>query len=188
MIGRWTGSIGAFDISKSLKKILLFFTPFIAFGVVIAVNSFSNPLTISEIGIFSMLIIIQIIGFYYAKDNALKMMGIFSFLGVIAMLVGIFGSGQIALFAFLTGGLFCSIMWPCIFSLSIIGLGKYTSQGSSFLVMMILGGAIIPPLQGKLADIFGIITSYWVAVICFVFLVIYAYMTKKILANQNLIS
>ena len=188
MIGRWTGSIGAFDISKSLKKILLFFTPFIAFGVVIAVNSFSNPLTITEIGIFSMLIIIQIIGFYYAKDNALKMMGIFSFLGVIAMLVGIFGSGQIALFAFLTGGLFCSIMWPCIFSLSITGLGKYTSQGSSFLVMMILGGAIIPPLQGKLADIFGIITSYWVAVICFVFLVIYAYMTKKILANQNLIS
>ena len=188
MIGRWTGSIGAFDISKSLKKILLFFTPFVAFGVVIAVNSFSNPLTISEIGIFSMLIIIQIIGFYYAKDNALKMMGIFSFLGVIAMLVGIFGSGQIALFAFLTGGLFCSIMWPCIFSLSITGLGKYTSQGSSFLVMMILGGAIIPPLQGKLADIFGIITSYWVAVICFVFLVIYAYMTKKILANQNLIS
>ena len=91
MIGRWTGSIGAFDISKSLKKILLFFTPFIAFGVVIAVNSFSNPLTISEIGIFSMLIIIKIIGFYYAKDNALKMMGIFSFLGVIAMLVGIFG-------------------------------------------------------------------------------------------------
>ena len=79
-----------------------------------------------------MLIIIQIIGFYYAKDNALKMMGIFSFLGVIAMLVGIFGSGQIALFAFLTGGLFCSIMWPCIFSLSITGLGKYTSQGSSF--------------------------------------------------------
>ena len=188
MIGRWTGSIGAFDISESLKKILLFITPFIAFGVVIAVNAFSNPLTISEIGIFSLLIIIQIIGFYLAKDNAIKIMTIFSGLGTIAMLIGIFGSGEIALFAFLTGGLFCSIMWPCIFSLSITGLGKYTSQGSSFLVMMILGGAIIPPLQGKLADIFGIITSYWVAVICFVFLVIYAYMTKKILADQNLIS
>ena len=47
-------------------------------------------------------------------------------------------------------------MWPAIFSLSIKGLGKYTSQGSSFLVMMILGGAIIPPIQGKLADIIGI--------------------------------
>ena len=187
MIGRWTGSIGAFDISKSLKKILLFITPFIAFGVVIAVNAFSNPLTISEIGIFSLLIIIQIIGFYLAKDNAIKIMTIFSGLGTIAMLIGIFGSGEIALFAFLTGGLFCSIMWPCIFSLSITGLGKYTSQGSSFLVMMILGGAIIPPLQGKLADIFGMITSYWVAVLCFVFLLIYSINTKQILTKQKLI-
>ena len=187
MIGRWTGSIGAFDISESLKRILLFITPFIAFGVVIAVNAFSNPLTISEIGIFSLLIVIQIFGFYLAKDNALKIMAIFSLLGVIAMLVGIFGSGEIALFAFLTGGLFCSIMWPCIFSLSITGLGKYTSQGSSFLVMMILGGAIIPPLQGKLADIFGIITSYWVAVICFVFLLLYSLTTKQILSKQKLI-
>ena len=187
MIGRWTGSIGAFDISESLKKILLFITPFIAFGVVIAVNAFSNPLTMSEIGIFSLLIVIQIFGFYLAKDNALKIMAIFSLLGVIAMLVGILGSGEIALFAFLTGGLFCSIMWPCIFSLSITGLGKYTSQGSSFLVMMILGGAIIPPLQGKLADIFGMITSYWVAVICFVFLLVYSVTTKQILSKQKLI-
>ena len=187
MIGRWTGSIGAFDISESLKKLLLFITPFIAFGVVIAVNAFSNPLTISEIGIFSLLIIIQIIGFYLAKDNAIKIMTIFSGLGTIAMLIGIFGSGEIALFAFLTGGLFCSIMWPCIFSLSITGLGKYTSQGSSFLVMMILGGAIIPPLQGKLADIFGMITSYWVAVLCFVFLLIYSINTKQILTKQKLI-
>ena len=187
MIGRWTGSIGAFDISESLKKILLFITPFIAFGVVIAVNAFSNPLTFSEIGIFSLLIVIQIIGFYLAKDNALKIMAIFSLLGVIAMLIGIFGSGEIALFAFLTGGLFCSIMWPCIFSLSITGLGKYTSQGSSFLVMMILGGAIIPPLQGKLADIFGMITSYWIAVFCFVFLLIYSITTKQILSKQKLI-
>ena len=187
MIGRWTGSIGAFDISESLKKILLFITPFIAFGVVIAVNAFSNPLTFSEIGIFSLLIVIQIIGFYIAKDNALKIMAIFSLLGVVAMLIGIFGSGEIALFAFLTGGLFCSIMWPCIFSLSITGLGKYTSQGSSFLVMMILGGAIIPPLQGKLADIFGMITSYWVAVLCFVFLLVYSITTKQILSKQKLI-
>lgn len=187
MIGRWTGSIGAFDISKSLKQILLFITPFIAFGVVIGVNALSNPLTASEIGIFSLLIVIQIIGFYLAKDNAIKIMTIFSSLGVIAMLIGIFGSGEIALFAFLTGGLFCSIMWPCIFSLSITGLGKYTSQGSSFLVMMILGGAIIPPLQGKLADIFGMITSYWVAVLCFVFLLIYSVTTKKILSSQELI-
>ena len=186
MIGRWTGSIGAFDISESLKKILLFITPFIAFGVVIAVNAFSNPLTFSEIGIFSLLIVIQIIGFYLAKDNALKIMAIFSLLGVIAMLIGIFGSGEIALFAFLTGGLFCSIMWPCIFSLSISGLNNYSSQGSSFLIMMILGGAIIPPIQGKLADMIGIHFSYIITIFCFAYILFFAFKIKNILIKQNI--
>ncbi|MDC1492847.1 MFS transporter [Flavobacteriaceae bacterium] len=187
MIGRWTGSIGVFNLSKNMKKILLLITPFIAFGVVIAVNSLTNPVTIKEIGIFSILIFIQIIGFYLAKDNAVKTMKIFSSFGIIAMTIGLFSTGDIALFSFLTGGLFCSIMWPCIFSLSIKGLGKYTSQGASFLVMMILGGAIIPPLQGKLSDIAGIQNSYWVAILCFVFLLIYSIMTNKILTKQKLI-
>ena len=188
MIGRWTGSITVFNPSKNMKKILLCVVPFLAFGVIIAVNKISgNPITSNEILIFSFIIIIQIIGFYLAKDNAIKTMKIFSLLGVIAMLIGVLASGKIALFAFLTGGLFCSIMWPCIFSLSINGIGKYTSQGSSFLIMMILGGAIIPPVQGKLADIFTIQDSYWVAVLCFAFLLMYSFLTQKILAKQNLL-
>ena len=188
MIGRWTGSITVFNPSKNMKKILLCIVPFLAFGVIIAVNQISgNPITSNEILIFSFIIFIQIIGFYLAKDNAVTTMKIFSLFGVIAMLIGVFASGKIALFAFLTGGLFCSIMWPCIFSLSINGIGKYTSQGSSFLIMMILGGAIIPPVQGKLADIFTIQDSYWVAVLCFAFLLIYSFLTQKILAKQNLL-
>ena len=51
--------------------------------------------------------------------------------------------------------------------------------------MMILGGAIIPPIQGKLADIIGIQPSYWIAVFCFLYLLIYAYMTKNVLAKQG---
>ena len=188
MIGRWTGSITVFNPSENMKKILLCIVPFLAFGVIIAVNQISgNPITSNEILIFSFIIFIQIIGFYLAKDNAVRTMKIFSLFGVIAMLIGVFASGKIALFAFLTGGLFCSIMWPCIFSLSINGIGKYTSQGSSFLIMMILGGAIIPPVQGKLADIFTIQGSYWVAVLCFAFLLIYSFLTQKILAKQNLL-
>ncbi|MEO2057102.1 MAG: MFS transporter [Flavobacteriaceae bacterium] len=188
MIGRWTGSITVFNPSENMKKILLCIVPFLAFGVIIAVNQISgNPITSNEILIFSFIIFIQIIGFYLAKDNAITTMKIFSLFGVIAMLIGVLASGKIALFAFLTGGLFCSIMWPCIFSLSINGIGKYTSQGSSFLIMMILGGAIIPPVQGKLADIFTIQDSYWVAVLCFAFLLIYSFLTQKILAKQNLL-
>ena len=188
MIGRWTGSITVFNPPENMKKILLCIVPFLAFGVIIAVNQISgNPITSNEILIFSLIIFIQIIGFYLAKDNAITTMKIFSLFGVIAMLIGVLASGKVALFAFLTGGLFCSIMWPCIFSLSINGIGKYTSQGSSFLIMMILGGAIIPPVQGKLADIFTIQDSYWVAVLCFAFLLMYSFLTQKILAKQNLL-
>ncbi len=76
-------------------------------------------------------------------------------------------------------------MWPCIFALSIAGLGKYTTQGSAFLIMMILGGGIIPPLQGKLADIIGIHQSYWVPVACFAYLTFFAFAVKGILARQG---
>jgi FHS family L-fucose permease-like MFS transporter len=102
------------------------------------------------------------------------------------MIIGVFSSGNLALYALLSGGLFCSIMWPCIFTLSLTGLGKYTAQGSAFLIMMILGGAIIPPLQGKLADIFSIQSSYWIAVVCFVYLLFYSYKTKTTLIKQGL--
>ena len=182
MIGRWTGAISVFSPGKSLKKVLLILVPYIAFGVILLVNNGSY--TQNEILIFSVIIAIQIAGFYLAKDNAIATLKIFSLIGLIAMLIGLFSTGEIALFSFISGGLFCSIMWPCIFSLSITGLGKYTSQGSSFLVMMILGGAIIPPLQGKIADIFTIQSSYWVAVLCFAYLILYAFLTKKILGDQ----
>jgi FHS family L-fucose permease-like MFS transporter len=86
-------------------------------------------------------------------------------------------------------------MWPCIFSLATAGLGKYTTQGSGFLIMMILGGGIIPPIQGKLADLlqsgntnvgFGIHTSYWITVLCFIYLALFAFAVKNILRKQGI--
>lgn len=183
MIGRWVGAVTVFNPSKGLKKALLIIVPYIAFGVILLVNF--DKYTIHEILIFCACIAIQIIGFFIAKDNPVKTMKIFAALGVLGILVGLFTTGNVALFAFLSGGLFCSIMWPCIFTLSIAGLGKYTSQGSAFLVMMILGGAIIPPLQGKIADIFSIQSSYWIAVMCFAYLLFYAFKTKKVLDKQG---
>jgi FHS family L-fucose permease-like MFS transporter len=182
MIGRWTGAISVFNPTEGLRKALLIIVPYIAFGVIVLVNYGSYSW--NEIIIFSVIVAIQIIGFFIAKDKAIATLKIFSMIGLAAMLIGLFSTGTVALFAFISGGLFCSIMWPCIFSLSITGLGKYTSQGSSFLVMMILGGAIIPPIQGKIADIFSIQSSYWVAVLCFSYLILYAFLTKKILGNQ----
>ena len=184
MIGRWVGAITVFNPSKGLKKWLLILVPYVALGVILLVNYGSYSLI--EILIFSSCVAVQIIGFFLAKDKPVATLKIFSAIGVAAMLIGLFSNGNIALFAFLSGGLFCSIMWPCIFSLSIAGLGKYTSQGSAFLIMMILGGAIIPPIQGKLADIVSIQSSYWVAVMCFLYLIFYAYRAKTILSKQGI--
>ena len=184
MIGRWVGAITVFNPSKGLKKWLLVLVPYVAFGVILLVNF--GKYSSNEILLFSICVAIQIGGFFLAKDNPIATLKIFSILGTLGMLIGVFASGQLALFALLSGGLFCSIMWPCIFALSITGLGKYTAQGSAFLIMMILGGAIIPPLQGKLADIFSIQSSYWIAVICFVYLLFYTFKTKSALKKQGL--
>jgi FHS family L-fucose permease-like MFS transporter len=131
-------------------------------------------------------VLIQIAAFYLSKDKPARTLLIFSLLGVAAMIVGVMTTGNIAVYALLSGGLFCSIMWPCIFALSIAGLGKYTTQGSAFLIMMILGGAIIPPIQGKLADIIGIHQSFWVCALCFVYLALFGFIVKGILRKQGI--
>jgi fucose permease len=113
---------------------------------------------------------------------------IFGGLGMLAMLVGLCSVGGVATFAFISGGLFCSVMWPNIFALSITGLNKYTSQASAFLIMMILGGSLIPPVQGGLADLpfIGIHASYIIPAICFAFLAFFAFRVKGLLKSQGL--
>lgn len=194
MIGRWAGAISAFKLNNSTKQLLTLIVPLIAFGVVIGVNSIAQY-DMAPLYWYIICVVIQIAAFYISKDKPARTLLIFSVLGVLAMLIGIFTTGSIAIYAFLSGGLCCSIMWPCIFSLSIAGLGKYTTQGSAFLIMMILGGGIIPPIQGKLADFlqssnmdqpgYGIHNSYWVSALCFVYLAIFAAVVKGILKRQG---
>ena len=194
MIGRWAGSISAFNMSKSTKNILLFVVPLVAFAVVIGVNTVAKN-DMSPLYYYVFCVLVQIAAFYLSKDNPARTLLIFSCLGIAAMIIGLFNEGHVAIFAFLSGGLFCSIMWPCIFNLSIAGLGKYTTQGSAFLIMMILGGGIIPPIQGKLADFLqsksdvagtGIHQSYWVAVVCFAYLAVFAFAVRGILRKQGI--
>ena len=184
MIGRWTGSIIVFNPSKKIKTWLYIIVPYIAFGVILFTNHILGN-NIYDLLLFSIFIAIQIIAFFLAKDKPTLTLKIFSLLGFFAITIGVFSSGKIALFSFLSGGLFCSIMWPCIFAISIYDLKKYTSQGSSFLIMMILGGAIIPLIQGKLADIdiIGIHKSYIIAIPCFIYLAYFAKKFEKLLKN-----
>ena len=185
MIGRWAGAISVFNFSKSTRQILLFVVPLVAFGIAIGVNTLFQY-DMKPIYWYVVCVLIQIVAFYLSKDRPVRTLLIFSVLGIIAMLIGVFSSGTIAIYAFLSGGLWCSIMWPCIFNLSILGLGKYTTQGSAFLIMMILGGGIIPPIQGKLADIIGIHQSYLIAVVCFAYLALFAILVKGVLKKQGM--
>ena len=183
MIGRWAGAIAVFNPVGKLKTWLYILVPYLAFGLILLVNAVSG-FDISILYWFALFVAIQIGGFFLGKEKPALTLKIFGFLGIISVLVGLLTSGNIALFSFLSGGLFCSIMWPSIFALSVQGLGKYTSQGSSFLVMMILGGAIIPPLQGKLADVIGILDSYWIAIACFAYLAFFAQKVGNILNSK----
>ena len=148
MIGRWAGAVSAFNLSKNSKLMLQIIVPLIAFCVIIGVNSIAKY-DMKPLYYYAVCVIIQIIAFYFSYNKPARTLMIFGLLGATAMIVGTQTNGIIATYAFLSGGLFCSIMWPCIFSLSIAGLGKYTTQGSAFLIMMILGGGIIPPIQGN---------------------------------------
>ena len=93
---------------------------------------------------------------------------------------------MISVYAFTSVGLFCSTLWPCIFTLAISGLGKHTSQGSSFLIMMIMGGGIVSWLQGTVSENIGIQNSYIVGVLCFAYLAFYAWKVSEILRNQGI--
>ncbi len=195
MIGRWTGAISAFELKSNTKQLLTFIVPLVAFGVIILVNTIYQY-NMAPLYYYVICVLIQIAAFYISKDKPAKTLFIFSTLGVVAMIIGLMTTGTVATYAFLSGGLCCSIMWPCIFSLSIAGLGKYTTQGSAFLIMMILGGGIIPPLQGKLSDYlqathtdtagYGIHNSYIIPVFCFAYLVFFALKVKSVLKSQGI--
>ncbi len=188
MIGRWAGAISAFNLSSNLKRTALIVVPYIAFLVILLSNWIAGESieNLSVLWPYAIVILIQIFGFYLGNDRPSQTLAIFGALGLTAMLVGMFTTGSVSIFALVSGGLFCSVMWPVIFSLSLQGLGKFTSQGSAFLVMMILGGAFLPPLQGKLADLFNISVSYWVPALGFLYLMLFAVIVKVILKKQQI--
>jgi len=185
MMGRWTSSVGAFNVSDSAKSILRFIMPYLAFGVFLLINKLANH-DITPFYVYALIIIALIIGDFLSKGNPARQLLLFSLFGITALLIGIFTNGLVSVYAFTSVGLFCSTLWPCIYTLSIAGLGKHTSQGSNFLVMMIMGGGFISLLQGYLSsnNLLGIQMSYFVGVACFTYLAFYAIRAKAILRAQ----
>jgi FHS family L-fucose permease-like MFS transporter len=186
MIGRWTGAVEAFTDNMSTQKILRFIAPYIAFAVFLFVNAIANH-DLSPFYIYGFIILVLIAADIASKGNPARMLLIFSSLGIAALIVGMLTTGMTSVYAFTSVGLFCSTLWPCIFTLAISGLGKHTSQGSSFLIMMIMGGGIISWLQGFVADEMNNIQySYIVGVFCFAYLAFYAWKVSGILKSQGI--
>ena len=98
---------------------------------------------------------------------------------IVLIAITILASGSVAMWAILLVGLFNSVMFPTIFSLAVTGLGKHTSQGSGILCLAIVGGAIIPVVQGLLADIVGVQMSFALPILCYVFIAYYGLVGSK---------
>lgn len=100
-----------------------------------------------------------------------------SILAIIATLMVIFGKGIIAVYSLVAISAFMSLMFPTIYGLSLRGLGKDTKIGGSFLIMAILGGAVITFIQGQVSDLTqNIHLAYFVPLICFVIIAFYGQM------------
>lgn len=113
------------------------------------------------------------------KVAAGKLLAFNSVAAVLLIVITITSSGSLAMWAILCVGLCNSIMFPTIFSLAINGLGQHTSQASGILCLAIVGGALIPLIQGVAADVIGLQISFFVPAICYVFIAYYGLIGSK---------
>lgn len=185
MIGRWTGAVEALGLSEASQKIMKLIMPYIAFGVFLLASYLAGK-ELQPFYVYALVILVLIVADFASKGNPANMLLIFSGLGILALATGMATSGMVSVYAFTSVGLFCSTLWPCIFTLAISGLGKHTTQGSNFLIMMIMGGGIVSWIQGFVADFTSPHFSYIVGIVCFAYLAFYAYAVKDILTKQGI--
>ena len=167
MIGRFMGAFALSDLKKSTKHLIGAVIPVVAFVTIWLVSGRGNALH------YGGGLLLLLVAFYLGEASAHRMLALFSAVIIGLLLTSMFGAGEMAKWCILAVGLFCSVMWSNIFSLAIEGLGPLKSQASSLLVMAILGGAILPPLQGALADRMGIQYSFIVPLIAFTYTAFY---------------
>ena len=117
----------------------------------------------------------RFIGFAALREiRAQRALAFVSLTASLLVILAIAAHGHIAMWAIVSCGLFNSVMWPCIFPLSVQGLGRFTSQGSGILIMMVVGGAVIPEVQGFLADRFGYQPSFTIVLLCYLYILFFA--------------
>jgi FHS family L-fucose permease-like MFS transporter len=189
MIGRFAGAVSVFNISPGLRKVLTAVLPVATFFFILIIfklRAGDQPFEMNDFFIYLPFIVISIIAFFIGQEKPVRTLFLFSVICILLLLIGLLAKGEIAMWSVISLGLYNSIMWPAIFALAIAGLGKYTSQASSLLIMAIFGGALIPLIQGGIADHFGVQVSFIVPVCCYVYLAFYAWKVKGILNQQGI--
>lgn len=178
MIGRFLGAISlSRELSATKKMYLMAITSAVVFLIIYSIVD----LNLSQVKYFIIFLAVNLLGFMIGKSSAARTLVIFSGINVLLVMVSIFYKGEMAMWPLLSVGLFNSIMWSNIFTLSIAGLGKDTNQGSSLLIMAILGGAVLPLVQGGIADAVGIQLSFLVPAVCYVYLAFFGiYCVRKV--------
>ena len=183
MIGRFLGSVSMGSMKDGVRKYAIMAAlsigSFLFIYMITGVKNdeeafYFSPLPFSEVSLFILFLIINYLAFFIGRGNPALTLSVFALI-VIALLVAMLTTtGAIAFWCSIAIGAFNSILWSNIFTLAIKDLGKYTSQGSSLLVMMIVGGAIVPTIQGAMADSYGNIQlSFIVPLVCYVYVLFY---------------
>jgi len=117
----------------------------------------------------------RFVGFFALREiRAQRALALVSLTAFLLVIIAIAAHGHLAMWAIVSCGLFNSVMWPCIFPLSVQGLGRFTSQGSGILITMVVGGALIPEIQGFLADRFGYQRSFVIVLLCYAYILFFA--------------
>lgn len=176
MIGRFLGAVSLSKIKTNLKVIYMLLLAVASFSIIFIVNYSLHSLSINEVWYFLIFMLLNFLFFYLGKSKPARSLAIFAVVNSALLLVGMNVFGNFAswsIWALLAIGLFNSIMWSNVFTLAIDKLGDKTAEASSILIMMILGGAILPPLQGLLADITTIELSFVIPLIGYLYLIFY---------------
>ncbi len=147
LIGRFMGAVELSEMKKFNKQIFLAAIPFAAFLILWALRGWD------VVQCYLPFLVLCWALFQFGKALAGRTLMIFGLTIVALLLAAILVGGKTAMWCVIGVGLFTSIGWPNIFSLALDGMGVHKSQVSSLLVMAILGGAILPPVQGYIADV-----------------------------------
>ena len=111
--------------------------------------------------------------------SAARLLSVYAVINILLCGVVISGMGKVSVAALIAVFFFMSMMFPTIFALGIKGLGAQTKRGASFIIMAIVGGAIVPWFMGRLADAAGIETAFWIPGFCFLVVALYGLYARR---------